>query len=210
MGLKQLLMMSTGRPKTGTVLVVEGMSIMAGYGNAPGHSITGELCTLKGWTEENHAVSSTTIDYLLANLSLIPTFNGTTHRNITYGHSINDVGFKTNTASQYKAKLLTLLAHMHDVKGWPKRCIYILSGTYATPDNWDSYGESPSATTADYLAAIAATEEGAAEYGVNHTDLYGWMEDNGGASILDSFGRHPLDTATAAIAAEWETRHSNW
>lgn len=214
MSLISLLISSTSiPPKTGDVLVVEGMSIMLGDGGSgvtQGNGITDKLCALKGWTEEQHAVSGTTIDDLLANLSRIPTFNGTTHRNIVYGHCINDVGNKTNTAAQFKAKLLTLLTHIHDVKGWEKRRIYILSGTYATPGNWADYGQDPDATNDDYQAAIAATEDGAAEYGVNHTDLFPWMEANGGAALLDSFGRHPLDTATAAIAAEWETRHTNW
>lgn len=207
------LLMSAQAPKTGNVLVVEGMSIMLGDGGtgvSQGNGITDKLCALKGWTEEQYAISGTTIDDLLDTPSLIPAFNGTTHRNIVYGHCINDVGNKTNTAAEYKAKLLTLLAHMHDDKGWEKRRIYVLAGTYVTPTNWNDYPVTPKATTAEYLAGIAATIEACDEYNVNCTDLFGWMEDNGGASLLDSFGRHPLDTATAAIAAEWETRHSNW
>jgi len=161
---------------------------------------TTKLCIQKGWGEDNFAVQGTTIDDLLSDLTKIPSYSRGYHKYWLFGETLNSTGFKTSTPTTYKTKLLQLLEHVHTIKGWPKSKMKVLDGFYVTDSNWSTYGPIPAATTSEYLLMIQASKDGCNEFGINHFDLYPWMQTNVGDVGLDSLGRHPLDTKTNDLA----------
>lgn len=203
-------MMSAGAPITGSVVVVNGHSIMSGYGNTPGHSITAEMCAIRGWTEINNAVPSTDIDYMLNNMHLFPDFIEGYHRYYFIGADVNDAGFKTSTPETYADKMLDLLTQIH-AKGVPKRQMKALTRFYVSPtvEQWNDYPVSPPyATQAEYFAICDAGQAVRDAFGIQSIDLYDIQEFNNvaggiynGDAGLDAFLRHPIDQVTPTLGA---------
>lgn len=191
---------------SGATLVGLGTSIMAGtgintggiYGSSGGIRWFTQLATLLGFTENNLAVSGSTVE-LQSGYTPSSSFINARTSVPTYGSLVagsilvietgpNDwaIGCTNYNTTNYPTDLGSTLTYVKGTKGWPAAQILVLNNSYVNPALYGTAGSgcSGTITSANYLLFQAATLAQATAAGVKYFDVNAWVSNHGGISLL--------------------------
>lgn len=203
----------TGINFSGKTVVFMGNSITYGVASSDNdHRWTTIFSTARGATEDNHGVSSTTMQSFSAGCgnfvfdkTTIPSYNGSTHSALIIALGVNDIGFNVaaSTSSAFYTAYSDAITYAISTKSWPSSKIILLNAFH--PYSWNTYvgactpgvaSAADAARVADFNSKI---QQVATENGCWYIDIYSAM--NGlNSSYFNGDELHPNDAGHAFIA----------
>jgi lysophospholipase L1-like esterase len=136
--------------------------------------------------------------------------NSSSHREkLCLAYGTNDVGFNFDgwTVAVFQQQYREVLQILSS-KGWTGRDIILISPYYSTQTGRNSYiedGVTTASTEQRLIDHVQAVRELGIEFNCQFIDVFTFMKDNGGVSLLNTDGLHPNDAGYAAIASYIQT-----